>query len=147
MLLGRVGLRDATLTLENTTMTDDKIALREPRRMGDKALTAVIQEAYVQGISTRSVDELVKAVGMDGISKSQVSRLCIEIANGCLSPLGFPKLPVRIREEFRTPLGVRKSPRNEPADRRGWSMGILVFGWAWRGHDREWETRGVMRSV
>jgi transposase-like protein len=51
----------------------------EPRRTAEKALTAVIQEAYVQGISTRSVDELVKAMGMTGISKSQVSRLCAEI--------------------------------------------------------------------
>src|SRR6476469_10975154 len=51
----------------------------EPRRMAEKALTAVIQEAYVQGVSTRSVDELVKAMGMTGISKSQVSRLCGEI--------------------------------------------------------------------
>jgi len=51
----------------------------EPRRMAEKALTAVIQEAYVQGVSTRSVDELVKAMGMTGISKSQVSRLCEEI--------------------------------------------------------------------
>ena len=51
----------------------------EPRRMAEKALTAVIQEAYVQGISTRSVDNLVKAMGMSGISKSQVSRLCEEI--------------------------------------------------------------------
>lgn len=51
----------------------------EPRRMAEKALTAVIQEAYVQGISTRSVDDLVKAMGMGGISKSQVSRLCEEI--------------------------------------------------------------------
>jgi transposase-like protein len=51
----------------------------EPRRMAEKALTAVIQESYVQGISTRSVDELVKAMGMEGISKSQVSRLCSEI--------------------------------------------------------------------
>ena len=51
----------------------------EPRRVAEKALTAVIQEAYVQGISTRSVDELVKALGMAGISKSQVSRLCAEI--------------------------------------------------------------------
>ena len=47
--------------------------------MAEKALTAVIQASYVQGISTRSVDELVKAMGMDGISKSQVSRLCGEI--------------------------------------------------------------------
>jgi transposase-like protein len=51
----------------------------EPRRMAEKALTAVIQEAYIQGISTRSVDELVKAMGMTGIPKSQVSRLCEEI--------------------------------------------------------------------
>ncbi len=54
-------------------------AFLEPRRMAEKALTAVIQEAYVQGISTRSVDDLVKAMGMSGISKSQVSRLCEEI--------------------------------------------------------------------
>jgi len=47
--------------------------------MAEKALAAVIQEAYVQGVSTRSVDELVKAMGMTGISKSQVSRLCVEI--------------------------------------------------------------------
>jgi transposase-like protein len=51
----------------------------EPRRMAEKALTAVIQEAYIQGISTRSVDELVKALGLEGISKSQVSRLCEDI--------------------------------------------------------------------
>jgi putative transposase len=60
----------------------------EPRRMAEKALTAVIpaqtrsvcrEEAYIQGISTRSVDDLVKAMGMSGISKSQVSRLCEEI--------------------------------------------------------------------
>lgn len=51
----------------------------EPRRTAEKALAAVIQEAYVQGISTRSVDDLVQAMGMSGISKSQVSRLCAEI--------------------------------------------------------------------
>src|SRR5579863_4543947 len=158
MLLGRIGLRVATLTQGHTTMTDDKIALQdllekssdasllremigfaaqrlmaletdalcgaahgertaerinqrngfrdrdwetragtvelripklrkgsyfpgflEPRRMAEKALTAVIQEAYIQGVSTRSVDALVQAMGMSGISKSQVSRLCEEI--------------------------------------------------------------------
>ena len=47
--------------------------------MAEKALTAVIQEAYIQGISTRSVDDLVRSMGLDGISKSQVSRLCGEI--------------------------------------------------------------------
>src|SRR6187455_999059 len=51
----------------------------EARRTAEKALVAVIQEAYVQGISTRSVDDLVKAMGASGISKSQVSRLCEEI--------------------------------------------------------------------
>ena len=51
----------------------------EPRRTAEKALTAVIQEAYVQGISTRAVDDLVKALGMNGVSKSQVSRLCGEL--------------------------------------------------------------------
>ena len=51
----------------------------EPRRLAEKALTAVIQEAYIQGVSTRSVDDLVKAMGMSGVSKSQVSRLCEEI--------------------------------------------------------------------
>src|SRR3954464_7216756 len=54
-------------------------AFLEPRRLAEKALTAVVQEAYIQGISTRSVDDLVRAMGMEGISKSQVSRLCAEI--------------------------------------------------------------------
>jgi len=65
-------------------------AFLEPRRMAEKALTAVIQEAYVQGISTRSVDELVKAMGMSGISKSQVSRLCSEIDDKIATFLNRP---------------------------------------------------------
>ncbi|MGH7743053.1 MAG: IS256 family transposase, partial [Candidatus Eiseniibacteriota bacterium] len=51
----------------------------EPRRTAEKALTAVIQEACIHGVSTRSVDDLVQAMGASGISKSQVSRLCAEI--------------------------------------------------------------------
>jgi transposase-like protein len=54
-------------------------SLLEPRRRAERALSAVVQEAYVRGISTRKVDELVKALGMEGISKSQVSRLCEEL--------------------------------------------------------------------
>jgi putative transposase len=54
-------------------------ALLEPRTRGERALVAVVQEAYVGGVSTRRVDALVKALGMDGISKSQVSRLCTEL--------------------------------------------------------------------
>jgi transposase-like protein len=62
----------------------------EPRRTAEKALTAVIREAYIQGVSTRSVDDLVKALGMDGISKSQVSRLCGEIDERVQTFLGRP---------------------------------------------------------
>src|SRR6187401_3875569 len=78
----------------------------EPRRMADKALTAVIQEAYVQGVSTRSVDELVKAMGMTGISKSQVSRLCIDIddkVKAFLSPLYLPLPGNNLRSTFGCP--------------------------------------------
>ena len=62
----------------------------EPRRMAEKALTAVIQEAYIQGVSTRSVDNLVQAMGMSGISSSQVSRLCGEINDKIHSFLDRP---------------------------------------------------------
>jgi len=51
-------------------------SLLEPRKRAERALVAVVQEAYVQGVSTRRVDDLVQALGMTGISKSQVSRLC-----------------------------------------------------------------------
>ena len=66
-------------------------AFLEPRRMAEKALTAVIQEAYIQGVSTRSMDELVRAMGLDGISKSQVLRLCTEIDERVNS---FPDRPI-----------------------------------------------------
>jgi putative transposase len=54
-------------------------SLLEPRRRAERALSAVVQEAYVHGVSTRKVDELVKALGMGGISKSRVSELCEEL--------------------------------------------------------------------
>lgn len=56
--------------------------LLEPRRRAERALVAVVQEAYVQGVSTRKVDALVRALGMEGISKSEVSRLCAELDRG-----------------------------------------------------------------
>jgi putative transposase len=65
-------------------------AFLEPRRTAEKALAAVIQEAYIQGVSTRSVDALVQAMGMSGISKSQVSRLCGEIDERVNAFLGRP---------------------------------------------------------
>jgi transposase-like protein len=51
----------------------------EPRRTTEKALVAVIQEAWIAGVSTRRVDDLVQAMGLTGISKSQVSKLCKDI--------------------------------------------------------------------
>ena len=53
--------------------------LLEPRKRAERALVAVIQEAYVQGVSTRRVDALVQSLGLQGISKSQVSRLCQDL--------------------------------------------------------------------
>lgn len=54
-------------------------SLLEPRRRAERALVAVVQEAYVAGVSTRRVDELVQTLGLAGISKSQVSVLCQEL--------------------------------------------------------------------
>ena len=54
-------------------------SLLEPRRRSERVLLAVIQQAYVEGVSTRRVDDLVKALGCEGISKSQVSRICQEL--------------------------------------------------------------------
>ena len=65
-------------------------AFLEPRRTAEKALTAVIQEAYVHGISTRSVDDLVKAMGGTGVSKGQVSRLCADVDERVQAFLGRP---------------------------------------------------------
>ena len=54
-------------------------SLLEPRRRAEQALLAVVQEAYVHGVSTRKVDDLVRALGLDGMSKSEVSRICAEL--------------------------------------------------------------------
>jgi putative transposase len=54
-------------------------SLLQPRRRAEHALLAVVQEAYVHGVSTRKVDELMKALGLDGVSKSEVSRICGEL--------------------------------------------------------------------
>ena len=73
--------RAGTIDLKVPRVRDGSIfpSLLEPRRRAEHALVSVVQEAYVQGISTRRVDDLVQALGMQGISKSQVSRLCQEL--------------------------------------------------------------------
>jgi putative transposase len=70
--------RVGTLDLRVPRVRDGSFfpSLLEPRKRAERALVAVVQEAYVQGVSTRRVDDLVQALGLQGISKSQVSRLC-----------------------------------------------------------------------
>ena len=84
----RNGHRDRTLDTRLGTLNLKIPKLRtgsyfpgflEPRKMVEKALVAVIQEAWIGGVSTRRVDELVQAMGMTGISKSSVSKLCKDI--------------------------------------------------------------------
>jgi len=84
----RNGYRDRRLETRMGTMNLKIPKLRsgtyfpsflEPRKMSEAALVAVVQEAYVKGISTRKVDDLVQAMAMSGISKSQVSKLCGEL--------------------------------------------------------------------
>jgi putative transposase len=73
--------RVGTIELQVPRVRDGSFfpSLLEPRRRAERALVGVVQEAYVQGVSTRRVDDLVQALGMQGISKSQVSRLCAEL--------------------------------------------------------------------
>lgn len=54
-------------------------SLLEPRRRSEKALLAVVQQAYIKGVSTRKVDDLLQAPGLTGIDKSKVSRICKEL--------------------------------------------------------------------
>ena len=65
-------------------------SLLEPRRRSEKALLAAIQQAYVEGVSTRRMDDLIKALGCDGISSSQVSRICEQLDEVVESFLGRP---------------------------------------------------------
>ena len=88
-------------------------ALLEPRRRAERALLAVVQQAYVEGVSTRRVDDLVRSLGCEGISKSQVSRICAELDTVVRSFLERPldggpyrylwldALTQRVREEGR----------------------------------------------
>jgi putative transposase len=74
-------------------------SLLDPRRRTERALLAVVQEAYVSGVSTRRVDDLVRALGIEGISKSEVSRICAALdaevtafRNRPLTDAAFPYL-------------------------------------------------------
>src|ERR1700694_5703949 len=73
--------RVGTIELQVPRVRDGSFfpSLRDPRRRVERALVAVVQEAYIQGVSTRRLDDLVQALGMQGISKSQVSRRCADL--------------------------------------------------------------------
>jgi putative transposase len=73
--------RVGTIELQVPRVRDGSFfpTLLDPRKRAERALVAVVQEAYIQGVSTRRVDDLVQALGMQGISKSQVSRICKEL--------------------------------------------------------------------
>lgn len=77
----RWNTRVGSLTLSVPRVRDGSYfpSLLEPRRRAERALVAVVQEAYVQEVSTRRVDELAQTLGLNGISKSQVSLLCQEL--------------------------------------------------------------------
>ena len=81
----------ATATAPGTPdhgVAQELLRLLEPRRRSEKALLAVIQQAYVEGVSTRRVDDLIKAHA--GISSSQVSRICEQLDEVVDSFLGRP---------------------------------------------------------
>jgi putative transposase len=93
-------------------------ALLEPRRRIDRALLAVVMEAYVHGTSTRKVDDLVKALGVEaGLSKSEVSRICAELDGEVAA--------FRSRSLSHTafPMCSWTSPTSKPAWMAGWSAG------------------------
>ncbi|MCM5693276.1 transposase [Sinorhizobium meliloti] len=103
----------------------------EPRRLPEKALTAVIQEACLQGISTRSVD----ATGMSGISKSQLSPLCEEM-DGKVKPSWIGPL----KETGRMCESMPPTSRFAVAAAASWSRRIIaVVGNA----DGRWEALGI----
>ncbi len=84
--------RVGTLKLQVTKVREGSYfpSLIEPRRRSERALLAVVQQAYVEGVSTRRVENLVQALGCEGISKSQVSRICAEFDAVVDSFLGRP---------------------------------------------------------
>jgi len=133
-------------------------SLLEPRRRAEKALVAVVQEAYVQGVSTRKVDDLVQALGMTGISKSQVSRLCAELdeavqafrnrpLEGCYPYVWLDAKYVKVRENGRVSnmalviaVGVRDTGEREVL---GFDVGPSEDGAFWTDFLRQLVTRGL----
>ncbi len=133
-------------------------ALLEPRKRAERALCAVVQEAYVQGVSTRKVDALVKSLGMAGISRSQVSRICEELdaqverfrtrpLTGPYPYLWLDATFLKVRRDGRVvsvaiviAIGVRQTGEREVL---GFDVGPSEDGTFWLGFLRGLVSRGV----
>lgn len=133
-------------------------SLLEPRKRAEKALLSVVQEAYVHGVSTRKVDDLVEALGMKGISKSEVSRICKELDETVLAfknrylegeypyvwfDATFPK----VREGGRVcgmalvvAIGIRETGEREVL---GFDLGMSEDGAFWTAFLRQLVSRGL----
>src|SRR3954467_1615378 len=137
----RNGARDRTLSTQagDVSLRIPKLrqgaffpVILEPRRRIDQALHAVVMEAYVHGVSTRSVDDLVQALGIDtGISKSEVSRICAGLDEGVtafrtriLGHAGFPYVCLDATYLAR----ARQPPRG--GDRRARAGGVESGSWS-----------------
>ena len=130
----------------------------EPRRRSEKALLAVVQEAYVLGVSTRKVDDLVQALGLNGISKSEVSRICKELdeaverfrnrpLSGTYPYLWLDATYLKVREDGRVvsmalvvAVGVRATGEREVL---GLDLGPSEDGAFWLGFLRHLTARGL----
>jgi transposase-like protein len=134
-------------------------SILEPRRRAERALTAVVAQCYVEGVSTRRVDDVARAMGIDGISKSQVSRMCAELdevvagwRNRPLDagPYGFvwlDALVVKVREHGRVvntaalvATGVNADGHREIL---GLDVGAAEDGAAWTAFLRSLVARGL----
>jgi putative transposase len=133
-------------------------AFLEPRRRSEKALVQVIQEAYVLGVSTRKVDELVEALGMSGVSKSEVSRLAAELdervtafrerpLEGAYPYVWLDAKYLKIREgdrvvsmAFVVAIGVRETGEREVL---GFDVGLSEHEAFWKAFLRSLVARGL----
>jgi transposase-like protein len=119
----------------------------EPRRMAEKALTAVIQEAYIQSTPTCWVDDLIKAMGMSGISRSQVSRLCEEIDERVRAFLDRPIVLRQAQDEGRlaVPVDRRHLREGSPGRREvlGMDIDLSEAETFWLGFLRKLARRGL----
>ena len=104
--------RVGTIPLRGPRVRDGSYfpSLLEPRTRAERALLAVVQEAYVGGVSTRRVDDLVKALGIEGVSKSQVSRICAELDAEVRRLRGELVRVTEQREILKKSLGILSPP-------------------------------------